>query len=174
MLAHLTLLTYQSTMKSINCFSTIEGKDSVMRKKIRSMVIATLILILGCMMPVSALAATHQTKTNYYYSLMNGQKDGIYSMQLKRNKLVIKGTFAKSTSSSKVTDKYFNGDTMKYKRITFTLAKNCKFYSTGGTDGKVSYPSATFKECYVTQPDLGLGFKVKVKKGKVLAIYTES
>ena len=61
-----------------------------MRKKMRSMVIATLILILGCMMPVSALAATHQTKTNYYYSLMNGQKDGIYSMQLKRNKLVIK------------------------------------------------------------------------------------
>ena len=55
-------------------------------------------------MPVSALAATHQTKTNYYYSLMNGQKDGIYSMQLKRNKLVIKGTFAKSTSSSKVTE----------------------------------------------------------------------
>ena len=32
----------------------------------------------------------------------------------------------------------------------------------------------TFEECYVTQPDLGLGFKMKVKNGKVVAIYTES
>ena len=145
-----------------------------MRKKTRSIVIVAAILFLGFIMPVSALAATSKSSTTYYYSCMSGQKDGIYSMKLDGNKLIIKGTFAKSTSSSKVSEKYFNSDTMKYKKITFTLAKNCKFYAVGGEDGKVSYPRKTFVECYVTQPDLGLGFMVKVKNGKVVEITTES
>lgn len=145
-----------------------------MSKKLRSIIIAAMILFLGAIMPVSALAATKKSDTVYYYTCMSGQKDGITSMQLKGSKLIIKGTFAKSSSLSKVSEKYFNGETMKYKTITFVLAKNCKFYATGGEDGKVSYPRETFKECYVTQPDKGLGFLVKVKNGKVVAIYTES
>lgn len=145
-----------------------------MSKKTRSIVIVAAILFLGFIMPVSALAATSKSSTTYYYSCMSGQKDGIYSMEMKGNKLIIKGTFAKSSSSSNVSEKYFNGETMKYKKITFVLAKNCKFYATGGEDGAVAYSKQTFKDGYVTQPDLGLGFLVKVKNGKVVAIYTES
>ena len=145
-----------------------------MSKKTRSIVIVAAILFLGFIMPVSALAATSKSSTTYYYSCMSGQKDGIYSMEMKGNKLIIKGTFAKSSSSSNVSEKYFNGETMKSKKITFVLAKNCKFYATGGEDGAVAYSKQTFKDCYVTQPDLGLGFLVKVKNGKVVAIYTES
>ena len=145
-----------------------------MSKKTRSIVIVAMILLLGTIMPVSAPAATSTSSTTYYYSCMSGQKDGIYSMKLDGNKLIIKGTFAKSTSSSKVSEKYFSGKTMKYKKITLILSKNCKLYATGGEDGKVSYPRETFKECYVTQPGLGLGFKVKVKNGKVVSITTES
>ena len=145
-----------------------------MRKKTRFIVIVAMILLLGTIMPVSAFAATKKSDTAYYYTCMNGQKSGIYSMELKGSKLIIKGTFAKSTSSSKVSEKYFSGNTLKYTKKTFVLSKNCKFYATGGEDGKVAYPRETFKECYVTQPDLGLGFLVKVKNGKVVAIYTES
>lgn len=145
-----------------------------MHKKTRSIVIVAMILLLGAIMPVSTLAATTKSSTTYYYTCMSGQKDGIYSMELKGNKLTIKGTFAKSSSSSNVSEKYFSGKTLKYKKTTFVLAKNCKFYATGGEDGAVAYSKQTFKDCYVTQPDLGLGFKIKVKNGKVVAIYTES
>ena len=145
-----------------------------MRKKTKSIAIISMILFLGIIVPVSALAATKKSDTTYYYTCMSGQKDGIYSMELKGSKLIIKGTFAKSSSLSNVYEKYYNGDTMKYKKTTFVLAKNCKFYATGGEDGKVAYSRKTFKECYVTQPDLGLGFLVKIKNGKVVAIYTES
>ena len=133
-----------------------------------------MIMLLGFIMPVSALAATKKSDTTYYYTCMSGQKDGIYSMELKGNKLIIKGTFAKSSSSSNVSEKYFSGKTLKYKKTTFVLAKSCKFYAVGGDAGAVAYSKQTFKDCYVTQPDLGLGFLVKVKNGKVVAIYTES
>ena len=145
-----------------------------MSKKTRSIIMIAMIMLLGFIMPVSALAATKKSDTTYYYTCMSGQKDGIYSMELKGNKLIIKGTFAKSSSSSNVSEKYFSGKTLKYKKTTFVLAKNCKFYATGGEDGKVAYTRGTFKECYVTQPDLGLGFLVKVKNGKVVSITTES
>ena len=145
-----------------------------MSKKTRSIIIVAMILFLGVIMPVNTFATTKKSDTTYYYTCMNGQKDGIYSMKLDGNKLIIKGTFAKSSSSSKVSEKYFNGETMKYKKNTFVLAKNCKFYATGGEDGKVAYTRETFKECYVTQPGLGLGFLVKVKNGKVVSITTES
>lgn len=145
-----------------------------MSKKTRSIVFVAVIMFLGIIMPVSALAATKKSDTTYYYTCMSGQKDGIYSMKMDGNKLIIKGTFAKSSSSSNVSEKYFSGKTLKYKKTTFVLAKNCKFYATGGEDGKVAYTRGTFKECYVTQPDLGLGFLVKVKNGKVVSITTES
>lgn len=145
-----------------------------MSKKTRSIVFVAVIMFLGFIMPVSALAATKKSDTTYYYTCMSGQKDGIYSMKMDGNKLIIKGTFAKSASSSNVSEKYFSGKTLKYKKTTFVLAKNCKFYATGGEDGKVAYTRGTFKECYVTQPDLGLGFLVKVKNGKVVSITTES
>ena len=145
-----------------------------MSKKTRSIVIVALTLFLGVILPISALAATSKSGTTYYYTCMNGQKDGIYSMELKGNKLIIKGTFAKSSSSDQAFEKYVNGKTMKYKKTTFVLAKNCKFYAIGGEDGKVSYPRKTFKESYVTQPDLGLGLLIREKNGKVVEIHTES
>ena len=145
-----------------------------MRKKTRFIVIVAMILLLGTIMPVSAFAATKKSDTTYYYTCMNGQKSGIYSMELKGNKLIIKGTFAKSSSSDQAFEKYVNGKTMKYKKTTFVLAKNCKFYAIGGEDGKVSYSRKTFKESYVTQPDLGLGLLIREKNGKVVEIHTES
>lgn len=145
-----------------------------MSKKTKSIVIVAVIMLLGCIMPVSVLAATKKSDTTYYYTFMSGEKDGIYSMKMDGNKLIIKGTFAKSASSSSASEKYFSGKTLKYKKTTFVLSKNCKFYATGGEDGKVSYPRETFEECYVTQTGLGLGFLVKVKNGKVVSITTES
>lgn len=145
-----------------------------MSKKARSITIVALIMFLGFMIPIHAFAATKKSNTTYYYTCMNGQKDGIYSMKLNGNKLVIKGSFAKSSSSATASEKYFTGKNLKYKKTTFILAKNCKFYATGGDVGQTAYSKKTFKECYVTQPDLGLGFMVKVKNGKVIAIYTES
>lgn len=145
-----------------------------MNKKTRAIVIVAVMMFLGFIMPVSAFAATKKSDTTYYYTCMTGQKDGIYSMKLSGNKLIIKGTFAKSSSSAAASERYFTGKTLKYKKTTFILAKNCKFYATGGEDGKVQYSRKTFKEAYVTQPDLGLGFMVKVKNGKVVAITTES
>lgn len=145
-----------------------------MSKKTRSIIIVAAALFLGFIMPISAFAATKKSDTTYYYTCMSGQKDGIYSMKLDGSKLIIKGTFAKSSSSAAASEKYLSGKTMKYKKMTFVLAKNCKFYGTGGEDGKVEYSRKTFKEGYVTQTDLGLGFMIKVKNGKVVAITTES
>lgn len=145
-----------------------------MNKKTRAIAIVAIMMLLGFMIPVSAAATTKKSDTTYYYTCMNGQKDGIYSMKLSGNKLVIKGTFAKSSSSAAASEKYFTGKNLKYKKTTFILAKNCKFYATGGDAGQTAYSRKTFKESYVTQPDLGLGFMVKVKNGKVIAIYTES
>lgn len=145
-----------------------------MNKKTRSIVIVAAIVFLGFIMPASAFAAAKKSDTVYYYTCMSGQKNGIHSMKLSGNKLIIKGTFAKSSSSSAASEKYLSGKTMKYKKLKFVLAKNCKFYATGGDAGQVEYSRKTFKECYVTQPDLGLGFMIKVKNGKVVAITTES
>ena len=106
-----------------------------MSKKTRSIVIVALTLFLGVILPISALAATSKSGTTYYYTCMNGQKDGVYSMEMKGNKLIIKGTFAKSSSSDQAFEKYVNGKTMKYKKTTFVLAMNCKFYAIGLEDG---------------------------------------
>lgn len=145
-----------------------------MNKKRRFITMIAVILFLGFILPVSTTAATKKSDTTYYYTCMNGQKSGIYSMKLSGNKLIIKGTLAKASSSATACEKYFSAKNLKYKKTTFVLAKNCKFYGTGGEDGEVPYSRKTFREAYVTQPDLGLGFMVKVKNGKVIAIYTES
>ena len=112
-------------------------------------------------------------KKAWYFTEMNGKKSGIKKMKLTGNKLTIWGSFGKASSSEKSIEAYQNKK-LKYKKRTFTLSKKVKFYAVGGEAGASEYDKKLFKEAYVTQPDLGLGFKMLVKNGKVVKIYTES
>lgn len=113
-------------------------------------------------------------KKTCYYTSMSGNKSGIKKMKLKGNKLTIWGSFSKASSSKASEKAYYNGKKLKYKKRTFTLSKKVKFYGTGGTAGKSEYSKQKFSKDYVTQPDLGLGFLMVVKNGKVIKIYTMS
>lgn len=121
----------------------------------------------------AANIANAKEEKTWYFTEMNGKKSGIKKMALKGNKLTIWGSFGKASSSEKSIEAYQNKK-LKYKKRTFALSKNVKFYAVGGDAGASEYSKKIFKESYVTQPDLGLGFRMLVKNGKVVKIYTES
>ncbi len=143
-------------------------------KKILSVSLLFIMILSVVCMPSKVQGATEKTNVTYYYTVMNGNKSGIYKMQMNGNKLVIKGTLAKAGTSKKAAEKYYDGQTLKYKRRIFQLSGKCKFYADGGDSGAEAYSRELFESNYVTQPNLGLGFRMKVKNGKVVAIYTES
>lgn len=143
-------------------------------RKMRKFVAVVLVLALTFSFFQVENHANAKGKKIWYYTEMSGNKSGIKKMKLKGDKLTIWGSLSKA-SSSKASIKAFNNDKkLKYKKRTFTLSKNVKFYGTGGDAGTSEYSRETFSEDYVTQPDLGLGFKMVVRNGKVIKIYTMS
>lgn len=143
-------------------------------KKNKKIVAFILVMVLvSSALQVGTYANAKEKKT-WYCTVMNGKKTGIKKMKLKGNKLTIWGSFGKASSCEKGEEDYYGGKKIQYKKRTFTLSKKIKFYATGGDAGAVRYSKKEFKKYYVTQPDLGLGFRMLIKNGKVIKIYTDS
>ena len=63
-----------------------------------------LMFLCVCALPDTVQAETQQNNVKYYYTVMDGEKSGIYQMQLKGSKLIIAGTFAKDSQKRKAKD----------------------------------------------------------------------
>ena len=122
---------------------------------------------------VDTYAGTKEKKI-WYCTVMNGDRTGIKKMKLKGNKLIIWGSFGKGASSEESIEAFYGGEKTTYKKRVFLLSEDIKFYATGGTEKPGCYSKAQFRDCYVTQPGLGLGFRMLQKNGKIVKIYTDS
>ena len=109
-----------------------------MRKRYGA-IIATIMLSLVLIIPITYVNVDHYSveaasKKAFYYSALVGKKSNrdayVKSVSLKGKKLIVKGSFLKAASESK----FYDGKTkfQKYKKRTFKLSGNCKFYAAGG------------------------------------------
>lgn len=129
------------------------------RKQVKAIIVLVLSFIIIFGNDVSVQAAIPSISTSNYikaYVLSTGNNTPVYT----DSSLWVRGTASPKT--------------LDYRRRTFRLSPKCKFLSTGGEDPITEYSRDIFENCYVKQPDLGFGFLMKIKNGKVVAIYTMS
>ena len=99
--------------------------------KIRSRIIIgvmILAILIGSIVPVKQTEAA--SKVAFYYSFLTGKKYQNFpytkSMNIKGRKLIIKASFDKCPNSTVFS--HDNSVRLKFKKRTFKLSKNCKFY----------------------------------------------
>ena len=150
-------------------------------KKRKGIVLALALMLAVCLVAGTGSSSVYaKSKKVYYYGSFRGNvkdkdKSGIISkVYISKNKMIVKGSMKKAYSkngmhSSKA--KY-----CKKKKRTFKLAKNVKFYQSGGMPGEVRTSKENFVEFCNTlnkQPN-GLGFWFVVKNGKVTKVVIAS
>lgn len=118
-------------------------------------------------------STVHAAKNTFYASQMSGNKQGVKKMKVADGRLIIWGCLASAETADKAYENYFN-EKGRYQKYTFKLSGKFRCFATGGDSAPVEYSLEMFKRDYVTQPDLGLGFLLKVRNGRLVALYTES
>lgn len=111
---------------------------------------------------VTYYRAAHMKKKPRYY-----HQPVVRKIILKKKKIVTYGSFNKSSKIYSTNAVY-----CKNKKRTFELAKNVKFYSLGGTAGKIREDRKYAKSMSKTAN--GLALILKVKNGKVIEIIFSS
>lgn len=144
-------------------------------KKRKGIVLALALMLAVCLVAGTGSSSVYaKSKKVYYYGSFRGNvkdkdKSGIISkVYISKNKMIVKGSMKKAYTkngmhSSKA--KY-----CKKKKRTFKLAKNVKFYRSGGMAGEQRTTRADMEEfCKENnrQPS-GLGFWFVVKNGKII------
>ena len=130
-------------------------------------------VVIGSVAPVKPTEAA--SKKGFYYSCLTGSYFNGYpyvkSIKLKGNKLIIKASFDKA-STEKAFHSHKNTTRLKFRKRTFKLTSNCKFYSSGGED----FYRLTRKEfLYLAHQYNGLGLKLFINsKGKIYKAYISS
>ena len=157
-------------MKKNNTYSqTTQNKTRMRFRMIMAVVLIFSFLAAGYMQSSTANAA----KNTFYASQMSGDKQGIKKIKVTDGRMIIWGRLATAQTAVKAYENYYD-EKGRYQKYTFKLSRKFKCFATGGDSAPVKYSLEVFKRDYVTQPDLGLGFLLKVRNGKLVALYTES
>ena len=133
------------------------------------------VMMVLCFTIVFMTPVQSKAGTKVYFSSLSGSKSfgyygNIKTIQVKGNSIVIKGSFTQY-SSEKSFDQNRGGKKIGYKKRTFKLSKNVKFYSAGGEDSKgriikEKISKDSFKK--TAERLIGLDLELDVKNGKVV------
>lgn len=136
-------------------------------------VLLLLFVLLGNLGTPSYCHAAAKKRT-FYASAMSGTRQGVKKIRVTDDgKIIIWARFGIGSKADKAYQKYADGEG-EYQKYVFPMGKHMKFYATGGIDTPKEYSLEVFKVNYAPNPDLGLGLLLKVKNGKLVALYTES
>ena len=138
-----------------------------MKRVKNTIIFLILVMLVGTIIAPSNVSA----KTMYYRASHMKGKDTYKSgrvgiMKLQSNKLVTKGSFQGTSKKSQLygnKTKYY-----KYKKRTFKLANNIKFYSEGGLAGKQRLTRSDVLD--LCNNANGLEVVIKVKNGRVVSL----
>ncbi len=113
-----------------------------------------------------------KSKVLYYISNLNKTKGnteyrspGINKIVFESDKVTLYASLSKSTKPLAPSSE---GQWCRYKKRTFKLAKNIKYYGVGGDNPRCTYDADTFKEICLSYN--GLGLEIKLKNNKVVSM----
>lgn len=142
--------------------------------------IVAIVMLLAIMATVFAgkefkTVADAKGYTGYYTGAFSTFEDGISSIQIKNNTIIIKGGLGKG-KTREAAESTIDTAKIKVAKYKFKLAKKCKCYvEIGGDEPRVEKVSMSkmkkwYKKAQYDEDNVGLAWLFKMKKGKVVQI----